>query len=511
MMYDQLLDAIPGLRVDGISFPNARGFPFVDAGQDAHPKWNMLRSYQRETVDFLISSPLPGALVELSPGLGKSPITAIAADVLGYENVLIVAVKSLRRNWEREVLAWTGRQAHIRFQEGPAESGWTITNYDTLVGFYKRAHPQDRTDRETGEVIPAPLAQPDPYNRKWDLVLIDESVLVKNRKALRTKVLRSLRSKAHRIWCLSGSPTTRYADDLWSQLNLCWPQGFSSYWRFANQFCHVDEGVWGTRVVASRDDIDYAVTLRDVMISYNQKDVLDLPPILHEKVDLDMTAEQARVYDEFMREFVAELESGKVMTVPNRMARLLRLQQVVSNLANIEGGDHSAKADAVLELIEARHVSFPLLIWVNWLPGAHALYSRLTAPRFCKENDIRVGIATGSENDNEATVEVYKRGDINVLLLSLGVGKYGFTLTNTNSVIYVDRTFDGDAYYQSLHRIERFGLDHSVQVVTLRHPGTVEEFEVENNLAGKMATVSLVTEADLSKLLRSLGRDTNGG
>jgi hypothetical protein len=89
----------------------------------------------------------------------------------------------------------------------------------------------------------------------------------------------------------------------------------------------------------------------------------------------------------------------------------------------------------------------------------------------------------------------------------LGVGKFGHTLINTQSAIYVDRTFDGDAFYQSLHRLERFGLDHSPQVIVLRVPGTVEEFNVEENLAGKMETVAHITEADLASLLRSLGRN----
>jgi hypothetical protein len=129
------------------------------------------------------------------------------------------------------------------------------------------------------------------------------------------------------------------------------------------------------------------------------------------------------------------------------------------------------------------------------------------------ERPFTVRIATGAQKnaDVEDAIETYKAGKTDVLILSLGIGKYGHTLINTRSCIYVDRTFDGDAYYQSLHRIKRFGLGHSPQVVTLRHPGTVEEFEVENNLAGKMETVSLVTEANLAELLRSLGRKVDAG
>jgi SNF2 family DNA or RNA helicase len=118
---------------------------------------------------------------------------------------------------------------------------------------------------------------------------------------------------------------------------------------------------------------------------------------------------------------------------------------------------------------------------------------------------VRVALVVGGDAQAEETIDAYKRSEYDILVLSMGVGKFGHTLTNTNSVVYVDRTFDGDAFYQSFHRVERFGLDHPVQVVVLRCPGTIEEFNVEENLAGKMETVAHITEADLAKLLTSLG------
>lgn len=486
---DKLQARIPGLNT--LEFPNDRGFALRDVGQSNHPAWPKLRQYQRDTVDLLVSTPHPGMLVELSPGLGKSPVSVIAADAAGYNDVLFVAVKSLRRNWEREVKQWTGREVTQRFQEGPVP-GWNITNYDTLVSFYKRSVAKER--------------KPNPYARRWDLIVLDESVLIKNRKSLRTKAVNALRSKTAHAWCLTGSPTTRYADDLFSQLHFCHPRMFTSYWRFAKEFCILEESVWGTNVIGTRDDVDFGWALRDVMVSYNQKDVLDLPPLLHESIDLDLTHEQRRVYDDLMAQFVSELESGKVLSAPNRMARLTRLQQVISNLANVDGGDYSSKADAVEELIEARAVQFPLLIWVHWNQGAQKLYGRLSSKAFREKTGIVPVIATGTEKNVEDIIDAYKNGEANCLILSLQVGRFGHTLVDTRSAIYVDRTFDGDAYYQSLHRLERFGLKHSPQVVTLRIPGTVEQLNVEENLFGKMETIAAITNADLAKLMRSLGR-----
>jgi hypothetical protein len=492
MAYDGLHARIRNLNT--LPFPNARGFALRDMGQDAHPKWSMLRAYQQETVDILVSTPHPGVLVELSPGLGKSPVSSIAADVLGLNNVLIIAVKSLRRTWQREIATWTGRDAVLRFHEPPTD-GWNVTNFDTIVEYYKAAtSPAGRAGK-----VRNPYA-----DKKWDLVIVDESVLIKNRRAMRTKATQALRARAKRVWLLTGSPTARYADDLWTQLNLVYPQAFSSYWRFARQFCVLEETPWGVNVIGTREDADFVWELRDVMVSYNQKDVLDLPPLLRESIDLDLTPGQRAAYDSLMSSFVAELSSGVRVAAPNRMARLIRLQQVISNLKNLEDKDDSCKADALVDLVTTDYVRFPLLVWVHWLPGAHALYERLRVLKKGKEV-VRVALVVGGDAQAEETIDAYKRSEYDILVLSMGVGKFGHTLTNTNSVVYVDRTFDGDAFYQSFHRVERFGLDHPVQVVVLRCPGTIEEFNVEENLAGKMETVAHITEADLAKLLTSLG------
>jgi hypothetical protein len=101
--------------------------------------------------------------------------------------------------------------------------------------------------------------------------------------------------------------------------------------------------------------------------------------------------------------------------------------------------------------------------------------------------------------------EAYKSGKVKALVLSLGVGKFGHTLTNTLTAVYLDKTWEADPWVQSLRRIKRIGLTHSPRVISIVCPGTVDDI-VEENLAGKAVNIAHVTNSNLATMLRTLSR-----
>ncbi|HEY7418819.1 MAG TPA: helicase C-terminal domain-containing protein, partial [Ktedonobacteraceae bacterium] len=197
------------------------------------------------------------------------------------------------------------------------------------------------------------------------------------------------------------------------------------------------------------------------------------------------------------------------------IAMLVRLQQVTSNLYNLQTAgsgdwpDHSAKADYVEELLDMGQVDWPVLIWTHHRPGASALYDRLDARTKKKDSALygrRVELVYGGTKGADARIEDYKAGQVDVLILGIQVGKYGHTLVNTRTVITYDKTWDSDAWFQMLHRVRRNGLTHRPLVINPRCRGTVDDY-VELNLAGKLPDMAKLTGADLAKILRSLGEE----
>jgi SNF2 family DNA or RNA helicase len=457
-----------------------------------------LYDWQVEAARRLVSIPR-GQLLCASPGLGKTAMAVCAADAACPDDqVVVVSPASLLKTWEREIRKWCVRDATTVVISGPKPdwdavraARWLVISWDTF------ARHQDW------------------FAGRWPLWVLDESVLAKSRRSTRSMAMRggtrktrkggevkvrkwvNLRKSVDRVWLLSGSPTTRHADDLWAQLNLIWPRAYPSYWRFAERYCHVEETVWAKVVTGDRRDRDAARDSSDLMTVINQEDVLDLPEYLFEAIDVDLTPRQRRAYDEMTRDFIAQLDSGDVLVAQSRISQLLRLQQIASYW---EG--ESSKHDAVVDLIAAGAYEPPYLLWTHWRDGADALARRLEA------TGLRVAHAHGgmSATAKDSAIEDYKRGAIDALVLSVGVGKFGHTLVNTSTVFYIDKTFNADDYTQSLRRVRRIGLEHRPVVVTVRAPGTTDEL-VELNLEGKVGSIARITNADLRELIAGLGKD----
>lgn len=439
-----------------------------------------LLGYQSRAVDYLLSSPHHGSLLALSPGLGKTLVAMTYAWALGAKRVLVISPLSLVDNWISELKKWFGISGTKCHGKPPSETGWTVTNYDT------------------------PARRSEEYEQDWDLVICDESILLKNHTTKRWRVVRNIFRKAKKGLLLSGLPTSRYADDLYGQLALLSPESWTSYWRFAHQYCYVVDSRWGTQISGTRTDRNLQKELRDFYYVVNQKDVLDLPKLRFETLKVSLLPEQARFYDDLVRRFVAQLDDETApMTVTNRLTQLIRLQQCVSTPRNFgpEWPIESGKLSLLLELLDLKYLPLPTIVWTHWQETNNVLAQFLKS-QF--SNDLRVARLT-SENSSQAgdVVSAFQKGQTDVLLMALSVGKYGHTLTRANSMVYYDKSWDADAYFQSVSRVHRLGLDHPTAVISLLCPGTVDEI-VESNLTGKAVSIAHISNFDLAELLRSL-------
>lgn len=431
----------------------------------------LLYDYQRAAAGKLAGAP-HGQMLVATPGLGKTAIAIVAADhAQPTDRIVVVAPASLLLTWEREIVKWAA-QPDVYVVKGKvdydaaASSRWIVVSWDKAVSMAKE------------------------WGKGWPLWILDESVLTKSRRSARFKTLRKLRKSIDRVWLLSGSPTTRYADDLWAQLSLIWPAAFPSYWRFAERYCTIEETPWGRKVTGTRTGRDAAADSDDLVTVIQQEDVLDLPEYLFDPpVEVALGAEQAKAYRDMAKLFIADLH-GDAIVAPNEIARLMHLQQIASCWDG-----QSAKADALVDIIDGYEP--PYLVWTHWRESGNAVAGALAG------HGLRTAHVDGATGKRDAVIEAYKAGEVDALVISLGVGKFGHTLTNTRTIFYVDKSWDADSYFQSLHRVRRIGLTHHPVVVTLRATGTVDDL-VEANLEGKLGGISRLTRSDLATLLAGL-------
>ena len=526
------------LRIGDVEKQHAEVFwsNLKDAAE-RHPAWEELYPFQKQGVMALVVRAFHGEMLVLSPGLGKTPVSIVAADILDEfkgksHRVCVVAPLSLVENWEREITGTQVGQRPIQWSwdprveichgRPPTEDRsvfWTVTNYET---------PMERVKNPSGQTVASGFLKEE-WDLDWDLVIYDESVMLKNRKVKRVTSHQTMARSAAKIFELSGSPITHDNSDAWAQLNIAEPDYFSSFWTYTKESCIVVRTPWSQgEIQGSRKDWHFRDEYPDLAFVRNQEEVFDdLPENLIVDIELPLTRRQQKAHDDILADWLHVLEENadKRVEVTAVIAMLTRLQQVTSNLYNLETTgtpwpDESTKADFVVEDLMRGDVEWPVLIWTWHRPGAKALLDRLRKQSASKKGDALKGkriemVVGGMKKKADEYITAYKKGEVDVLILGIGVGKYGHTLANSRTIYSYDKTWDSDAWFQMLHRYGGArallaGYHHTPLVKVLRCRKTVDDF-IELNLAGKLPAMADMTGASLSKILRSLGEEFTDG
>jgi hypothetical protein len=527
---------------------------------EAHPSWHRLYEFQKEAVEFMFCNPHMAGLLGLSPGLGKTTVSIVTLDLLEITRALVLAPLTLAKSWGAEIVTWAARTHDTRrAQAGDREPGdaITIANHEVIqevvardedgnvyadevpvknkkgevIGIFNPADARAmKAWIEGGPKVAGPKGKKvwarerivrlrrDYMNLPWELVIADESILLKNREAVKGDVLMTLRKtwKDAWYWMLSGAPSSKYRDHMFRQLQIMLPSVFTSYWRFAEFFCVVDKDGWGWTIEGDRPEIDVHLYLKDVLFVRSQEEVLpELPKYILRELPLDATPAQRKALDSMFNDWMVEGEEDpdELVTAANWLARFTRLQQITSNMCSLpkpKGGyfkPSSATTDALADLVKQEDVEYPMLVWTWYVETAHEVEKRLQKAN----KKLRVASVVGPEptKKKESKLQAFKDAELDVLVLQLGVGKHGHTFTKTRTVFYHDLTTDADALVQSLRRVPRIGLEHRPVLIVPKIEDSAHEL-LQSNLDEKLPSIGNLTKSELTRVLATVKAEAEG-
>lgn len=439
-----------------------------------------LRQYQKETIAFQLTH--PHALIALAPRLGKTVTTIKSVLAADCKKVLVVAPLSLLLDWRIKIKRWSGEDAAVVYKKQLlVPNRWTITNYDTV-----RLNPATFT----GE--------------KWDCIIIDESLLIKNRHAKRFDSIKALviDAKPKYLWLLSGAPVAKMYTDLWSQLHILDTKRFSSFWRFAERYCLVEANQYSNyNLVGDQPDAAERIKedLSDLFFYRSQEDVTDMPPWQIENRPVAMSVGQDRLYAEMEEAFLTDLGDDNKVIAPNQLAQMTRLIQLASNPLLLGGKDDSPKWDAAIEMLQ--YEQFPAIMWTNFIETANYMLERLHAKGY---KAAKLTGATRPE-ERQQIVEDFQCGRLDIIIAHPAVGKYGLDLFAAKTVIYLERNYNSDDYYQSLNRVRHIDAKvspHIVHLISVRANSSANtvDFVIDKVLEGRRAKVRKLTSHEVRNL-----------
>lgn len=339
-------------------------------------------------------------------------------------------------------------------------------------------------------------------NRRCMLV-IDESSCIKNPSAARTKqAMKLARLSAYRL-ILSGTPVTQGPLDLYSQLEFLHPglSGSRSYFAFRAKYAIQTAMRMGPRsfnkVVGFRNLHQLQVLLDAVSMSVKLADVrADLPPKIYQVIQVELSPEHRKVYEDFRKNAVMKLGEQVVVSATMALSVLAKLHQIVCGFALRDDGTVLDLSDArletlmeILEQVQGKAVIFALhQLSVEQIAsalrlayGAHSVVSYY---------------GPTSEADRDLARDKFQRDPTcRFFVGTAATAGEGLDLAAANVVVYYSNSYSLKQRLQSEARPFGPAQKDPVLIIDIVSPGTVDEKVVE----------ALKNKADIASLLQSRG------
>tara|TARA_R100001440_G_scaffold22140_2_gene36125 strand:- start:21 stop:824 length:804 start_codon:yes stop_codon:yes gene_type:complete len=207
-----------------------------------------------------------------------------------------------------------------------------------------------------------------------------------------------------------------------------------------------------------------------------KEEALDLPPKIYTSRQVDLTMEQERHYQSIKNSSVALLESGEMVSAPEIMTRLLRLQQLLCGYLVTDEGEtipiENNRLTVLLEVVE--EMEGKVIIWSRFRHDIMKIADTLKGIYGAESTVTYFGDTTMAERD-EAIAKFQNLEDPTRFFVSNPqTGGMGLTLHAAKNVVYYSNDFNLESRVQSEDRAHRVGQHNPVLYVDLVSPNTVD-------------------------------------
>jgi SNF2 family DNA or RNA helicase len=268
-------------------------------------------------------------------------------------------------------------------------------------------------------------------------LILDESSLIQNEKAKRTKFI--LKLKPDNVILLSGTPTSGKYENLWSQCKLLgWNITKSLYWsQFINTVL-MDIGGCKFKMVDKRHPYKNVERLKTKLrehgaVFMKTEEVIQLP----EQNFIEIKVNTPSAYKKFMADGITTVD-GIQLIGDTALTKRLYARQIVSQY-------NKNKLDAVRDLLES--TSDRIIIFYNFNDELYQLR------KLCAELKRPVSIVNGTVKD----IANFSKYDHAVLLGQYQAASMGLNLQQANKIIYFSLPERSELFEQSKKRIHRIG------------------------------------------------------
>jgi len=437
----------------------------------AHYSWKLKPfKHQIEAVRFALTN--PRYLLADEQGLGKTKSCIDAETIRVMEGgrgkcLILCGVNGSKWNWKKEVKNNSYLSARVLGQltrkNGEEYVGRTIDKVADLWNAHEHFLITNMESLRSEEFLTA--LQRELKVGKIGSIIFDEIHRCGNPQSQQGKGLLSL--SAPNMVAISGTPILNHPIDAFAVLKWLGKETHSMT-AFKKHYC-IMGGFGGNEILGYKNMAELRNRIKEIELRRLKVDCLDLPPKIHSDEFLEMGAKQRLIYQEILTELRANID--KIKMSPNPLTQMLRLRQATSYTGILSTSIlESIKFDRAEQIVEEiAETGGKCLIFSNWVEVLRPLTERLA--RF------NPAIMTG---ETKKDVEAQKSKFQNDKSCKLCIGTIGFmgtshTLTAANTVIFLDEPWNKGTKEQAEDRAYRIGTRGTVNIITLRCKGTIDE------------------------------------
>lgn len=422
-----------------------------------------LWAHQRDGVErALLNNGCFGFMFEVGTGKTLTAITVCRSLFNKHSRVLTTLIISpliTLQNWKREWLAGSTLKEHqIVVLEGTgaqkARKAFDIREPSVIIINYESLQ---------NEFVLKAIQQCNP-----DILIVDESHNCKNPSASRTKSVHLLARQIRYRMILSGTPILKSTMDIWAQhyiIDLGKTFG-DSFFRFklcyfydknANMPKHKHFPDWQPRPEKKKQLEDL---LAERTMSVRKSDCLDLPPLIRQKVFIEIEKEQKKHYLQMKELFVTYI-NDRACVASLAITKALRMMQILSGHMPLDDGsckifEDTPRVKALAELLSDLGPYHKIIVWAVFKEDYKVIANvckKLSLPYVELHGEVLV-------KDKFTNVDTFNKDpDCRVLIGNPGSGGVGVNLTASSVSIYYSRNFSLSSDLQSEARNYRAGSE----------------------------------------------------
>lgn len=377
-------------------------------------------------------------------GLGKTFVGAEKLIRLGSKINLVICQKSKIEDWINHFITYYSTEFLV----------FDLTNNAELTAFLSYQEQKDFYERIG--IINYDLIFRRPELKKLSnfTLMLDESSLIQNEQAKRSKFILNLKPK--NVILLSGTPTGGKYERLWSQMKLLgWNISKQMFYDHYVNYHYDDSNGFPLMII---DGYKNEERLKRKMRQYGcrflkTEEVFDLPSQVDQNIYISTTKE----YQIFKKDSIVTIKDDGIELIGSTaLTKMLYERQLCGQYCK-------EKLNAFEDLILSTHDR--LIVFYNFNDELKKLCA--IAEKYGRD----ISLVNGTEKDLSA----YNINNNSITFIQYQAGSMGLNLQLANKIIYFTPPVSSELFEQSKKRIHRIGQQKTCFYYYLTCKGSIEK------------------------------------